>query len=253
MVLRIPFGEKVFKTLYEDQARKKPEWFAESLAEYVYYYLVENFGEEMTDLMWIEGRVYWQVRAEIVPMLLKLARQGGEIPEELVIRVRKRFKKSVGDVDNISSKSKVKEERIMKKERSGWSLIEQEEGIVEEPQADWKEVIEILAGLMKDAVDTIVQAVSNLEDIAELGKEDEVVRGYKRQIAGALDILVSGLEELLDIFDYKADSEEEEEEFELFDDKEKEIGGEEESEVEGEEEFVAKENFRRKKGIKFIK
>lgn len=126
-----------------------------------------------------------------------------------------------------------------------YGLREQYEELVDQ--------IRTLCDIMKDAIDDVVVSVESVEDVRESDVEtfEEIVAGLRKKVTGALDILISALEELLDIFAYDVGVEEVEElpgEEEVFDEEvfeeipEEEIPEEEEvEEVEEEGEVVEEE------------
>lgn len=128
-----------------------------------------------------------------------------------------------------------------------YGLREQYEELVDQ--------IRTLCDIMKDAIDDVVVSVESVEDVRESDVEtfEEIVAGLRKKVTGALDILISALEELLDIFAYDVGVEEVEElpgEEEVFDEEvfeeipEEEIPEEEEVEEEGEvveEEIIEEE------------
>lgn len=114
--------------------------------------------------------------------------------------------------------------------------------VLKEQYEELSEQIKILCDIIKDAADTVVVSVESVEDVREADVEatEDIITGLRRKVAGALDILISAVEELLDIFEYEVGEGEpeilagEEIGVEEIEAEEMEVEGEEEEEGEGE-------------------
>ncbi len=73
-----------------------------------------------------------------------------------------------------------------------------------ENKEDWREQVKYLLQSITSALNSISDAVSNEEDLDSvlIDNKEDIINGLKKQVAGALDIVLSGIEQLLDLFDY---------------------------------------------------
>ncbi len=79
-------------------------------------------------------------------------------------------------------------------------LVEQDDG-----KQEWRTNVKSVLNTMQDAIGAILSAVSGEEDLddARIDSKEDIINGLKKQVAGALDIILAGVDEILDLFEYE--------------------------------------------------